>query len=117
MLLLSGGFLCSEEMKAQSASSKHIKLEGRERTWEGRFASLFGKGQPKREEGRARSEGYGHVVSAGCFSPSVRAFQRASWLVKNFLTLWAFEACPGPDGKAVLSGLRNSLGTLWDSGT
>lgn len=57
-------------MKAQCASSKHIKTggagkeeEARERSWEGRCSLQFGKGR----------SGCCAVVSAGCFPPSVGA--------------------------------------------
>lgn len=93
---LSSDFLFSDEMKAQCVASKHISQRAVGGGGQGRAALLFGEGQPGREEGRVRPDSCGGWSLLGS-SPSVRAAQRAGWLIRNFLALWGH----GPSGLAL----------------
>lgn len=108
-LPVSGGLHCSEAAEAQCASSKHIKLEGGGgglRSGPGRWG---GRMRPPRGCGPSLCQA---LCTFGDGGDGVS--ERAGQLVGHLLGLWNY----GPlglvllEGRAVLSGLRSSLGPL-----
>lgn len=108
------GFLCSEEVEAQCASSAHIKLEGGGRRRHeparevGRAGPRHSPGGRKGERGpRLRPAAVARHSPPGAVHLWWRLL-RASELASNYGLLGLVLL----EGRAVLSGLRSSLGPL-----